>query len=672
MPIREEDTRRKARQGSAREQVNSVHDHFVASEDNRPLAVQPSETFLAHPREVLACITEIGSSLRLHMDPGLIAKRIAEAACTALEFRYAALYLSDGKGSFRAWAVGGGIGAEGEEYLRQHPLPEAVVTKVAQLGSRISQSYLIPSNSPAWKDQYLASFFVVTIDQPTSTDQPASTSLPAHQYIQSDSHSSSANPSLFNDAVSLAWDPMDLLFIPLIRDNGSWLGILTPDAPLNGLRPTIETVALLELFANQAAVAIEGARLYEEVRQNSEERAALVEIGQALSAPDSQLNLQTVYHTMYEQVQRMMPAEAFFVARYHSATEQLVMDYLMDEGKEYAVATPLPFLLQTQQILFQERVGRLYATAEDYARDQHDDLAEVDTLMGNQRPSQSLLFVPIRYGNEPLGILSVQSYHPHAYSQRHLELLKEIGVQAAIAMVNAHLKTELRDALKQAQEANTRLQTLASTDSLTGLLNRQTLLQFLEKEMEHTRCSGDPLSVTFFDGDHFKQINDTYGHAVGDRVLRELAMCVGAVLREGETVGRYGGEEFLVILPQATAAQACTIAERMREAVAGSLFAADMVEGGVPFTLSMGIATFPDDGQSGNEIIEQADQAMYWAKHLGRNQVRAAKEVQRFSQQSELTRIIGVLKPHEEGSLDRRDRTSLQQGGQPGVAYSLL
>ncbi len=638
--------------------MNSVQDHFVASEGNRPLAVPPSETFLAHPREVLACITEIGSSLRLHMDPGLIAKRIAEATCTALEFRYSALYLSDGEGSFHAWAVGGGISAEGEAYLRQHPLPEAVVAKVAQLGSRISQSYLIPSNSPAWEDEYLASFFVVTTDQPASTSspaqeyaQPASTSLPAHQYAQSDSRSSPANLSLSSDAASLAWNPMDLLFIPLIRDNGSWLGILTPDAPLNGLRPTIETIALLELFTNQAAVAIEGARLYEEARQNSEERAALVEIGHALSAPNAQLNLQTVYRTMYEQVRRVMPADAFFVARYRPVSEQLVMDFLIDEGKEYPLATPLVFHPRIRQILFQEHAGCLFATAEDYAYSQPDDPAGESSLIGSRHPSQSLLFVPIRYGNEPLGILSAQSYRPNVYSQRHLEMLKEIAVQAAIAMVNAHLKTELRDALKQAQEANTRLQTLASTDALTGLLNRQALLQCLEKEMERTRCSGAPLSVTFFDGDHFKQINDTYGHAVGDRVLRELAIRVGSVVRAGETLGRYGGEEFLAILPQATAAQAWTIAERMREAVAGFLFATDMVEGGVPFTLSMGIATFPGNGQSGDEIIEQADQAMYWAKRLGRNQVRAAEEVQRFSQKSDLTRIIDVLKPHEKDSL---------------------
>jgi signal transduction histidine kinase len=412
------------------ERVNQFEAPLDYLENSTGVPVQQSETLLANQRELLRYITEIGSTLRLHMDLGTLLKRVTEASCKAIGFRYSVLYLSDGSGYFRACASSG-VGVEEEKYVRQHPLPDTVVAQFISQEYRISESYFIPAEAPLWKNDYLVSFFTVVDDDGLSAF--------------SRSEQQSLSPG--------SWRKEDLMLVPLISGDNMMLGFLTPDAPLNGLRPTVETMVVLELFANQAAVVIEGARLYEEARQSSEERAALIEIGRVLSSPDAQRDLQTVYRTIYEQVQRVMPADVFFVTRYYSAGNKLIMDYLVDEDVEYPPQEYRIFRAGTRHLLFHENVGRLFSTQGEYLQFIKEGSMESDDTFGSGRPSQSFLFVPIRYSGKPLGFLSAQSYQSYAYTQRHLEMLKEIGVQAGIAITNARLNTELREALKQAQES---------------------------------------------------------------------------------------------------------------------------------------------------------------------------------------------------------------------------
>jgi len=389
-------------------------------------AFEQYETRLEHQRNVLEHIIDVGTSLRLNMDTDTLLERVCVAACNALRFRVAALYLSDGAGYFRARAVSG-ANAEQEAYLHQHPLPEAIVARLISDAYRLSDSYFIPAEAPIWQEYPVNTLFVV--DESLAI------------FPSSDHH------TFANDAY---WQPEDLMLVPLVRsDNLTLLGFLTPDGPENGLRPTAETMALFELFANQAAVAIEGTQLYDEVRRISEERAALVEIGRALSAPDALVDLQTVYRAIHEQVKRMMPAEAFLIIRYSRANEKMITDYLIDEDIEYPATHYGPIRPQTRQLLLQ---SFLFSTPQEYAAFAgYEPVEDENDILGGGRISESLLFVPIRYGEEVIGILSVQSYQPYAYTQRHLEILTEISVQAGIAITNARLNTELREALEQAQ-----------------------------------------------------------------------------------------------------------------------------------------------------------------------------------------------------------------------------
>lgn len=198
-------------------------------------------------RDVLRYVVEIGASLRLQMDRDTLLKRIVTTSCKALRFRYAVIYLSDGAGFFRVVASSG-VGPAEEAYLQQHPLPDGVVAQIIDERYRISDSYFLPAEAPIWQDEHFSSHFVVVN---SASDQLTPVSL-----------SSFATRSTSN-----AWLPEDLMVVPLISGDNQLLGFLNPDAPLSGLRPTRETMNLFELFANQAAVVIEGERLASELRE---------------------------------------------------------------------------------------------------------------------------------------------------------------------------------------------------------------------------------------------------------------------------------------------------------------------------------------------------------------------------------------------------------------------
>ncbi|MFA7282781.1 MAG: diguanylate cyclase [Sterolibacterium sp.] len=166
------------------------------------------------------------------------------------------------------------------------------------------------------------------------------------------------------------------------------------------------------------------------------------------------------------------------------------------------------------------------------------------------------------------------------------------------------------------------LEQLAQTDSLTGLANRRQFLVMAEQELTRTVRYGGPLSVFMMDIDHFKNINDTYGHKTGDVVLQKLAELIRDALREIDAVGRLGGEEFAVVLPQTDSERALEVAERLRKAIAD---AEVPLEQGLPlhFAVSIGVSTLAGTKTNIDTLLSQADQALYKAKNGGRNRVYA-------------------------------------------------
>jgi diguanylate cyclase (GGDEF)-like protein len=184
-----------------------------------------------------------------------------------------------------------------------------------------------------------------------------------------------------------------------------------------------------------------------------------------------------------------------------------------------------------------------------------------------------------------------------------------------------YLKTiELKREIEERKSAQETLEKLASVDPLTGVLNRREFFTLGEREVERAFQAVQPLTVILFDLDHFKQINDTYGHAIGDQVLIYTTKTVRESLRQGEIIGRYGGDEFAILLPGSNCTQGQQIAERLRGKMASQLMTTP--KGDLSLTLSLGIAELKRANNVTLEtLLAHADQALYAAKRAGRNQL---------------------------------------------------
>jgi diguanylate cyclase (GGDEF)-like protein len=202
-----------------------------------------------------------------------------------------------------------------------------------------------------------------------------------------------------------------------------------------------------------------------------------------------------------------------------------------------------------------------------------------------------------------------------------------------LARWGAELERRVAERTAELQRAHDELASLATTDPLTGLPNHRAMMAALDHELERSRRYARPFAVLFLDLDHFKALNDSYGHQLGDAALRELAGVLRATLRGGDLVGRWGGEEFAALLPEADRAQALAIAERLRAVIAAHAFA---VGGGAHLTASIGLAAYPADAEGRDGLVEWADRAMYAAKRLGRNQVRLSNDPAVAAQQLEV------------------------------------
>lgn len=235
-----------------------------------------------------------------------------------------------------------------------------------------------------------------------------------------------------------------------------------------------------------------------------------------------------------------------------------------------------------------------------------DHNAEADAFL-SQVNAQSALVVPLLVSNRALGSLQLFSTAPAAFRRDDAQLL---WIASLIA-----------ESLLTREYANEGLLTFAFTDFLTGLKTRGYFEQQLEMEIKRAERKKTPMALLMVDIDHFKQLNDHYGHHVGDQVLRDVAAILMKDMREIDTVARYGGEEFVLILPETGEAGAMLVAQRLRRAVEQARFFAGSPNAPEHLTISIGVAIFDNDAQFKRELIEAADAALYSAKNTGRNSV---------------------------------------------------
>ena len=223
----------------------------------------------------------------------------------------------------------------------------------------------------------------------------------------------------------------------------------------------------------------------------------------------------------------------------------------------------------------------------------------------NHFPSRALVSVPVRWGEEFLGVLNMLAYAPHRYTEVDMDMLNMFAAQAAIAIRNARLYGMVEQ--------------LAVTDELTGLFNRRGFFQLGEREFERALRFNRSLAALMFDIDHFKRVNDAHGHPVGDQVLRALADSVRQNTRGIDVAGRYGGEEFVLLLPETPLQEAVQIADRLRQSIADLSVPICPANGDFPpvkihITVSIGVAVALPGIRNLADLLERADHAMYRGK----------------------------------------------------------
>jgi two-component system cell cycle response regulator len=225
--------------------------------------------------------------------------------------------------------------------------------------------------------------------------------------------------------------------------------------------------------------------------------------------------------------------------------------------------------------------------------------------------ARSVLVLPLVRGEQVLGTVTLVSSRPKAYPPAAREMLRVISHQVGVSLQNARMyqSMELR----------------ATTDGLTGLTNHRAFQERLEQLHALAERSGQKFAIILTDIDHFKSVNDTYGHPVGDQVLKRVAAIFAQRARKVDIVARYGGEEFVIVLPDTDGEGAAVFANRLREEIAAQTVASE--NGSFSVTLSLGVAEYPTDGRDRHELIEKADQALYYCKEHGRNRVTRVAEL---------------------------------------------
>jgi diguanylate cyclase (GGDEF)-like protein/PAS domain S-box-containing protein len=347
----------------------------------------------------------------------------------------------------------------------------------------------------------------------------------------------------------------------------------------------------LAIFAAQAALALQNARLFEVVQCHAEENRKLRE---ATSVVTSALELDQVLEHILTQLERVLP--------YDSAAIYLAEGSLLSYAAGRRFPEKISMAGTTISIKNDLVEEARCLSAPIVIRDAQNDPRYAE-LCGTKY-TRGWLGAPLLVRGELIGFLTVDNIHPDVYGEAEINMAWTFAQTAAIAIDNARL-------FKQVHQ-------LAITDALTGIFNRRHLFELASREFERARRFSRPLTLVMCDIDHFKLVNDTYGHLIGDQVLHMVAERFRRNLREVDLLGRYGGEEFVALLTEVDCERGQDVGERLRAAIEAPAFRVEDQD--VFVSISVGVADITDCPNL-EILLDRADQALYEAKQAGRNRV---------------------------------------------------
>lgn len=359
-----------------------------------------------------------------------------------------------------------------------------------------------------------------------------------------------------------------------------------------------EMIDLLTLFSTQASLALENARLYSMERRRAEQLEAINAVAKKTTRVlDLDELLAVVCRLLLDwfridHVAVLLAEGETLRIRAHEGrlTPSLAMGYILSPGTGLG--------------------GRALSMGKSIIE---NDARKVEGYIAGFAETQSEMCVPLIIFGEKLGVLALESARRNAFDPEDIRPLESVADICAAAIQNAHNF----DRMKQ----------LAYVDGLTGIHNRRYFEMRIVEELERASRFQGRMSLIMIDIDHFKKMNDEFGHLLGDEMLRTVSSILKQQLRKMDMVCRYGGDEFAIVVPETSGESAMRVAEKLRRQVETQFFP------GVPrpVSISCGVADYPTHGLTRDEVVAAADSALYLAKQAGRNRVASANMKKEFS-----------------------------------------
>jgi diguanylate cyclase (GGDEF)-like protein len=387
------------------------------------------------------------------------------------------------------------------------------------------------------------------------------------------------------DVGYLKKDKISSLVAVPVMDGNIPLGVMAADSARFHAFSSADSDVLL-IFSNQLRRILQRERVYPQIHRSYTTLKVLNEESSKLL---SSLNVDVIVQNLIDGAYKIAPSGIVF---------------FMTKGKEFEMVHSIGLPTHGKKIF------SLKHTVLDMVVKNKEPfyLSDVRNYRSPIMPFKtvnvsSVFVLPMFYEKDIMGILVLLSEEINALSPYQIELLEVLGNQASTSIANAKFHEEI--------------ERLAITDGLTGLFNHRHFQERLSQEFNRLGRFSEPISLLIIDIDHFKEINDTYGHPAGDTVLKDVVNIVRKTIRNIDIPARYGGEEFAVILLGTDARGAMNMAERLRKAVMNTTFSAG--KNIFKVTVSIGISTYPHGIRRKEELIERADKALYHAKRTGRN-----------------------------------------------------
>jgi len=349
----------------------------------------------------------------------------------------------------------------------------------------------------------------------------------------------------------------------------------------------------LSILGNQAAVALDNTLLYSKISREAKETAILYEVSQSLI---SSLDFEQLLNNI---LRRLKETFGYLTLEIFLVDEDKQELYARSSTKPSERLTKMKIKIGRNGITGYVAATRKMYYCPDVRKDPYYVLGVEDV--------RSEVCFPLLIGESLIGVLNIESREVDGFTPEAINLLSILSAHIAIALENARLYEETKR--------------LSLTDPLTSLPNRRNFNMFIAAEIRRAVRYHRPFSILMIDFDDFKKYNDRFGHPAGDTILQNFSQLMKETIRDVDFLGRYGGDEFIAVLPETDTSFALEVADRIRNKIA-----AQDVE--LKITVSIGIASFPEDISDRKGLIELADQACYDAKQSGGNTVKFASELQ--------------------------------------------